>query len=116
MTLDELQERVWQQLPSITRTLAGRAIAGRIVRRAVRGWPVPVLEQCDEGETQVVGTHYARSLERSVRGEMQMGIILTLVLSALVSEIVKALVRWWLENHANRNAMRLLIREIRNHD
>jgi hypothetical protein len=116
VTLGQLESHIWRQLPSIPRALAGRRIVSRIVRRAVAGWPVPVLEQCDAGETQVVAKHYTKSVERAVRGEMQMGIILTLVLSALVSEIVKALVRWWLEKHENQMAMRLMVREMRHND
>ena len=34
-----------------------------------------------------------------------MGIILTLILSALISEAVKILLRWWLERRENREAM-----------
>ncbi len=39
MTLDELQAHVWEQLPTVPRTLGGRRIVNRIVRRAVKGWP-----------------------------------------------------------------------------
>ena len=116
MTLDELQAYVWEQLPSIPRTLGGRRIVNRIVSRAVRGWPIPVLEQCDAGETQVVAHHYTRTLERQVKQEYGMGILLTLVLSALVSEVVKALVRWWMERQENRDAMRQIAGEMRHHD
>jgi len=45
-----------------------------------------------------------------------MGIILTLVLGALVQEVVKLLVQWWLDRQENRTQMRLLMREARNHD
>jgi hypothetical protein len=34
-----------------------------------------------------------------------MGVILTLVLSALLSEIVKAVLRWWLQSARNRALM-----------
>jgi hypothetical protein len=37
-----------------------------------------------------------------------MGIILTLVLSALISEVVKILIRWWLEGRDNRAAMQAM--------
>jgi hypothetical protein len=45
-----------------------------------------------------------------------MGIILTLVLGALVQEVVKILIRWWLERQENQSSMRLLVRESRHHD
>ena len=116
MTLNDLQSHVWDRLPTVPRTLGGRRIVNRIVSRAVRTWPIPVLEQCDAAETQVVGHHLAKSLERQARQEFGMGIILTLVLGALVQEVVKILIRWWLERDENRTAMRLLTREARHHD
>lgn len=116
MTLDQLQSHVWDRLPSVPRTLGGRRIVNRIVARAVMGWPIPVLEQCDAGETQIVAQHYTKSVERAVKAEYGMGILLTLVLSALVSEVVKILVRWWLESRDNKDAMRMLTSEARHHD
>lgn len=116
MTLTDLQSHVWDRLPTVPRTLGGRRIVNRIVTRAVRTWPVPVLEQCDAGETQVVAKHYTKSVERAIKAEYGMGIILTLVLGALVQEVVKILIRWWLERDENRTAMRLLTREARHHD
>jgi hypothetical protein len=116
VTLDELHAHVWDRLPTLSRTVAGRRVVSRIVSSAVRGWPVPVLEQCDAEQTQVVAKYYTRTVERNARHEYGMGIILTLVLGALVQEIVKILVHWWLERQENRAAMRLLIREVRHHD
>lgn len=116
MTIHDLESYVWDRLPSMRRTLAGRRAVGRVVRRAVKTWPIPVLEQCDAAETEVVGVHLARSIERNMRHEVGMGIILTLVLSALVSEVVKILVRWWLERQENQADMRALARESTHHD
>jgi hypothetical protein len=116
MTLPELQAHVWDRLPTLQRTVAGRRIVSRIVTSAVRGWPIPVLKQCDAGETQIVAKHYAKQIERIARREYGMGIILTLVLGALVQEVVKLLVQWWLDRQENRTQMRLLAREARHHD
>ena len=116
MTIHDLDSYVWERLPKVQRTLAGRYIVGRVVRRAVRTWPVPVLEQCDAGEAAVVGKYLARSLERQARQEFGMGIILTLVLSAVISEVVKILVRWWLERDENRADMMALVREASHDD
>ena len=116
MTIHDLDSYVWERLPRLQRTLAGRYIVGRVVRRAVRTWPVPVLEQCNAGEAEVVGVHLARSLERQARQEFGVGILLTLVLSAVISEVVKILVRWWLERQENQADMRVLVREASHHD
>lgn len=113
MTLHELEEHVWSQMPTLQRMGCGRRLVGRVVRRAVAGWPVPVLEQCDDGETAVVAKYYVRTVERAVRADMQMGFLAMLVFSAMVQEVVRILVRWWMEN---RTHMRLLVREARADD
>lgn len=112
MTLNELQNHVWDRLPTVQR-MAGRRIANRVVRRAVAGWPVPVLEQCDQGEAAVVAKYYTRTVERAVRADMQMGFLAMLVFSSMVQEVVRILVRWWIDN---RTHMRLLVREARADD
>lgn len=103
MTRNELADYVYSELPWRLR-IAGRDVVGRVVDDAVRLWPVPVLRQCDAGEAQVVGSFLARSLKRRQQ-QYGMGIILTLILSALISEAVKVLLRWWLERRENREAM-----------
>lgn len=103
MTRDKLADYVYSELPWRLR-IAGRDVVGRVVDDAVRLWPVPVLRQCDAGEAQVVGSFLARSLKRRQQ-QYGMGIILTLILSALISEAVKILLRWWLERRENREAM-----------
>lgn len=107
MTRHELTDMVYDRLPWRLR-LAGRDVVSRVVEDAVRTWPVPVLRQCDSGETEVVGTFLARSLKRRSH-QYGTGIILTLILSAVISEVVKILIRWWLERRENREAMMQLV-------
>ena len=113
MTLTDLETHVWDRLPTLQR-VAGRRIANRVVRRAVASWPIPVLEQCDDAEAAVVAKYYTRTVERAVRADMQMGFFTLLIFSALVQEIVKILVRWWMEKSENRSQMRLIAKEARN--
>jgi hypothetical protein len=61
-----------------------------------------------------VAKYYTRTVERSVRADMQMGFFTLLIFSALVQEIVKILVRWWMEKSENRSQMRLIAKEARN--
>lgn len=112
MTLDGIEQHVWDRLPTLQR-MAGKRITNRVVRRAIAAWPIPVLEQCDEAEAQVVAKYYTRTVERSLRADMQMGFFTLLIFSALVQEVVKILVRWWLEKNENRSQMRLLSKEAR---
>jgi hypothetical protein len=96
---------VWSQL-SVRKHAAGRRVVSRIVADAVRDWPSAAMARSDHGEVQAFGSIYAKSLAR--RGNYGMGIILTLVLSALISEVVKILIRWWLEGRDNRAAMQAM--------
>jgi hypothetical protein len=105
MTRDELDAYVWSQL-SVRKHAAGRRVVSRIVADAVRDWPSAAMARSDHGEVQAFGSIYAKSLAR--RGNYGMGIILTLVLSALISEVVKTLIRWWLESRENRAAMQAM--------
>jgi hypothetical protein len=105
VTRDELDAYVWSQL-SVRKHAAGRRVVSRIVADAVRDWPSAAMARSDHGEVQAFGSIYAKSLAR--RGNYGMGIILTLVLSALISEVVKILIRWWLEGRDNRAAMQAM--------
>lgn len=98
MTLEELHESVWNDLPLIKR-VAGRARVARMINRALKKWPVAVLRQCDEQEAEVVGVHLARSIKREEHNEVGMGFILAMVLGTLISEIIKQLLKKWWANH-----------------
>jgi UbiD family decarboxylase len=96
MTRDELTADVWDSLP-MRKHLLGRERVGRIVERALKEWPIPVLYQCDAGQTQIVAKHFARRLERQER-EYGMGFLASIILAAIISEIVKKIVQRWLDN------------------
>jgi len=106
VTRDELDAYVWSQL-SVRKHAAGRRVVSRIVADAVRDWPSAAMARSDHGEVQAFGSIYAKSLARRQQ-QYGMGIILTLVLSALISEVVKTLIRWWLESRDNRAAMQAM--------
>jgi hypothetical protein len=97
MTRQQLIDAVWDELPA-KRYLLGRKRGERLIERAIKRWPVPVLYQCDAQQTAVVGEHLARSLERQERAEYGMGFLTSIILAAIISEIVKILIRRWLEN------------------
>jgi UbiD family decarboxylase len=96
MTREELVADVWDSLP-VRKHLIGRERVGRIVERALKEWPIPVLYQCDAGQTQIVAKHFARRLERQER-EYGMGFLASIILAAIISEIVKQIVQRWLDN------------------
>lgn len=98
MTRQELEQYVWDNLPARKR-IAGRERIDRIVGRTLKGWPVAVLHQCDRAEGDVVGKYLARSVERHERAEYGMGFFAAIILSSLIGEIVKMLLRRWFESN-----------------
>ena len=104
MTREDLEQYVWERLPA-RKMLLGRARVNRIVTTTLRGWPVPVMRQCDEAEGQVVGKYLARTIERQERAECGMGFFAAVILSALIGEIIKILLRKWFESTDARLAI-----------
>ena len=107
MSLEDLDAAVWSSL-SARKHLAGKPLVSRLVRRVVRKWPTVAISQARPDSYGVMLEQVAASIERSERQNVKMGIILTLVLSALISEIVKILIRWWLDSRENRAAMQAM--------
>ena len=107
MNLEQLQDDVWSRM-SVQKHVAGRRIVNRITKRAVRQFPAPVLQHCTAAEAQAVGVQYTRTIARQARQEYGMGIVLMLVLGAIVQEVVKILIQWWMDN---RSEMLVVMRE-----
>lgn len=101
MSLEDLDAYVWSQL-SPRKYVAGRAFTSRIARRVVRKWPQVQMSQATAADHPKIIGEIARSIERSERQNFQMGIILSLLLGAIIQEIVKAVLRWWLKSASNR--------------
>lgn len=104
MNRQELEQHIWNNLPA-RKHLAGRERVNRIVARTLNDWPIGVLRQCDDGEAHVVAKYLARGIERRERAEYGMGFFAMIFLSAIVSEIVKIILRKWLESSEGRLAV-----------
>lgn len=101
MSLEDLDAYVWSQM-SVKKYAAGKPLVARLTRRVVRKFPHVVMSQTRPASYGVVQDEICRSIERSERQNYRMGIILSLVLGALIQEIVKAIFRWWLASASNR--------------
>jgi hypothetical protein len=104
MSLEDLNAAVWSSL-SPRKHIAGRALVNRLTLRVVRKWPHALMSQARPAGYGAVTDEMAKSIERSERQNVQMGIILTLVLGVLIQEIVKAVLAWWLKTASNRIAL-----------
>ena len=116
MHLTAVESHVWERLSTARKTLVGRRVVGRLVGRAMSRWPGVVLAQCDAAQSEIVGNHMATALANHARREYGMGIIAMLVLGALVQELVKILVQWWLDSREGREAIAAAALEARHHD
>jgi hypothetical protein len=106
MSYAELQEHIWSQL-SLRKRLAGRAACDRILRRAVRVLPSGMMSQSNPTEQNRLMKQTAADIVRHERhNNVTMGILLTIILSALVSEIVKLLLAWWRSRSENQVLLR----------
>ncbi len=106
MSYAELQEHIWSQL-SLRKRLAGRAACDRILRRAVRVLPTGMMSRSNNPEQDHLMQHVAADIVRNEQhNSVTMGIFLTIILSALVSEIVKLLMAWWRARSENQVLLR----------
>ena len=101
MSLEDLESHVWSRL-SLRRHFAGRAVVDRLVRRIVRRWPAVLMDDSSVENQGIVMQGMALSVERGERANVQMGVLLTLILTALITEIVKAIWAWWRSSASNR--------------
>jgi hypothetical protein len=95
MNLDDLEDHVWREMADVKKHAVGRWRINRLTRRCVKRWP--------EGDEPTMPT--VELIEADEHKEVQMGIILTLILGAIIQEIVRILAAWYRENHKNKVLM-----------
>ena len=107
MSYSELQEHIWSQL-SLRKRLAGRAACDRILRRAVRVLPTGMMSQSNPTEQNRLMKQTQSDIVRHERhSSVTVGsILLTIILSALVSEVIKLLIAWWRARSENQVLLR----------
>lgn len=101
MSRSTLEDEVWRQL-SARKWLVGRRACQRLTRRTLRAWDrdVPRLMRIED------------QVWREAKDDMQLGIIATWLLSALVSEIVRLVWEWFKASHANKVMLYAYQREL----
>lgn len=101
MSVEDLEDYVWQDLPAM-KWLAGRRLVARLTRRCAKRMPCGFMAEASPDGFEQIAQDICRDVERIERANYQMGIIFTLLLSALLSEIVKAIIDWWRMSASNR--------------
>jgi len=90
MSRTALEQHVWENLGP-RKFAAGRVRVSRITKRVIRRWNyTPDAEAI------------AKNVELDERYDTQMGIVLSWILGALITEIVRLLAQWWRDSHSNR--------------
>ena len=90
MSRADLEQYVWDNLGP-RKLASGRVRVSRITKRVIRRWNyTPDAEAI------------AKNVELDERYDTQMGIVLSWILGALITEIVRLLAQWWRDSHSNR--------------
>jgi hypothetical protein len=105
MSRTSLEEHVWSSL-SVRKHALGRRVCDRLTRRAIRAWDrdVPRIARIED------------QLRFEARQDMQLGVIASWLLAAVITEIVKALLAWFRSSHANLCLMYGYQRELHDDD
>ena len=108
--MDALAEYVRRRMPIKARMLGPDRLR-EIVELCVARWPAAELLACRRGSAQEQDILQSLSHQVGVRyqaarqGDNAYGFVWVFLLSAVLSAVVQAMLRWWLEKDGNRRAM-----------
>ena len=111
MTLDELKQEIWSQLP-VRKLVVGRRRVHNWVELAIENWQEEEFGAAPEGyQRELVVQGVVQSIRRmdevmSDEEPKQYGFLWMLLLSGLVSLVVQLLLKWWFQDDQNKAAMR----------
>jgi hypothetical protein len=104
------QQQVWDARP-LRKFLAGRERVNDCIAVVVQEWPDEQFAVSDASDRQAEGV-VVRELMQNVKrhlhlayGEREFGFIWTIILQALIWELVKLILQWWRERKENRMAL-----------
>ena len=107
--IDTLARHVYRRMP-VRAALVGRSQVAQIVRTVVQEWPAEQLlvsRQGSEGEATALA-----EMEERIRGRQEYGsVLLTLLLSAVLSTVIRLVLEWWWERGSHRMMMAAWRRE-----
>jgi len=98
----EFEDWVWRRLPA-SKFIAGRRRVLDLVPSAIDLWSDDMAQATDESHASF--TFMADSLRYTVRTRYandRFGTILIIILSALIGELVRLLIQWWLSRDSHR--------------
>lgn len=117
MTLEGLQEHVWRRL-GLRKHLLGREEVNLLTRLTVENWDNDFYNAAHtDADRQIVadGTLVAvKRMHQAVGSysQQEYGMIWALLLSAVASAVIQAVLKWWLERRANRAMLLVMQQEL----
>lgn len=105
MTIEDLQDRIWDELPLLRRSLVGRDRVDDLVLVAVEQSPIEFISHLEpeSPECAVVSAAWGQSVKRGYcLLYPEMGPIFWLLISPVLQVILRRLLEWWWESSKNR--------------
>lgn len=109
MTIEELQDHIWDELPFLRKNLVGRDRVDDLVLVAIEQAPVEYIGHADpnSSESDVVAKAWQQSIKRGYSllyggEESEMGPVFWLLISPVLQAVVKKLLEWWWNSPRNR--------------
>jgi hypothetical protein len=101
-----LQEHVWRKI-GFRKHLVGKAGVATAVRRSISGWPTRTDRVSMAYPKEQAALHQYVMAGMPGQGDRpdQYGFIWAAILSLVISQIIKVLLEWWLENRTNQEWM-----------
>lgn len=106
-----LKEYLWKRLGARKRTV-GREVVDRATEALIQKWPFAYTG--DEEPPTADDPAFARMKDEVIEelhkyeGGPKYGFIWAIVLSAVISQLVKLLIEWWLKRRENRIALQCM--------
>jgi hypothetical protein len=101
-----LQQDLWQRLGP-QKWLAGRDMVNAALKLLVLNWPYQSALRPEMQESTLRDLReFACAQMASYKGrKKRYGFVWTMILSAVIGQLVRLLLEWWLEDNSNKTAM-----------
>jgi hypothetical protein len=101
-----LEEDLWRQLGP-QKYMVGRRVVRRATAELVRNWP---LRQylADHVQDEAVSRLKRSAIASAAAEDKRYGFFWTLILSAVIGQLVRLLLEWWLEKDENKTSLEMM--------
>lgn len=102
MTLDDLTDECWADLPPVRKRIAGKDAVRAMLENAIREWDTEAITAC-QGPADLDAYGVALVDRVKARRQQEYGFaLMSILLTAVLIAVVQWLVKWWLDRNFNR--------------